>query len=146
MRLAEAFQHLDLLFGERGAHGGDDVFEAELVGGDDVHVALDDHGSLQLPGGLPGPVSTVEGAALVEYRGLGRVDVLGPRVGHGPAAEPDNPATGVTDWEHQTAAENIADLTGLVTGSEACIGAFISAEAVLGEVLEEGAGGGRAVA
>ena len=105
----EALEQLHLALGEGGAHLGDDVVEAELVGGDDVHVALDDDGAAFAADAVGGLVERVEGAALVEEGGLGGVQVLRHRVVEGARAEADDPAFGVPDGEHQAAPEAVVE-------------------------------------
>jgi hypothetical protein len=104
------------------AQGADDVGQADLVGGDDVGVALDDGDPAGLAGRGPGQVLCVERPALLEQGRLGGVQVLGgaaARLGQlplevrqEPAAEADRPAPHVADREDQTPPEPVAGRAG----------------------------------
>ena len=59
-------EHVVLVFGQCGTHGGDRVREAGLVERDRVEVPLDDHRDALLPDGGAGGVQGVEDRALVE--------------------------------------------------------------------------------
>ena len=71
--------------------------DAELRQRDHIHVALDNQQVFQRLVGLAGLVQAVELVALMEYRGFGRVQVLGFFVAKGPAPKADDPAAQVVD-------------------------------------------------
>ena len=104
----------DLVFGEGGAHGGDYVVVAMLVGGDDIHVAFDDDAGVGLADGCVGAPDAVEGAALVEDGSRRGVDILWiiarcVRRGFGElaTAEAYDIALPVVDGEHEPVAEEV---------------------------------------
>ena len=104
-------EHLELGLGDGGAERRDRVVDAGLGEGDHVHVALGDDDGAGLGGGGAGRADVVEGAALVEERRVGRVQVLRllPR-GDGAGAEGDAAAAGVADREDDAVAEAVVGL------------------------------------
>ena len=73
----------------------------------DIHVALDDHETLQRRARLAHLVETVELAALVEQRRLRRVQVFRLALVDDAAAAGDHAAAGIADREHQPVAEAV---------------------------------------
>src|SRR5207237_1032833 len=71
----EAPHALELRLGDGGAVGRHRLAYASAVEGDHVHIAFDDDQAPRRAAGRGGAVDVVEGAALVEQRGLGRVEV-----------------------------------------------------------------------
>ena len=91
----------------RGAVGGDHLRDAGAVEGDDVHIAFDHDQPLGGAARGAGAVDVVERAALVEERGVGRVEIFGLAVAEDAPAEGDDPAARVADRDHQAAAEAV---------------------------------------
>ena len=137
----EALEQADLRLGQRGAHRGDDVGVADLVGHDRVHVALDDHRDVGLADGVFGEVEAVEVGALVEDRGLRGVEVFGLGVAEGAPAEADDLAVAAADREEQAAAEAVVVAAPLALGRQAGLGELLRGVAARGEVGEEGVPG-----
>ena len=106
--LREALHELDLPFGDRRAHGCGHVPDAELVAADHVHVAFDDDQLVLVARRVARSVEAVHGAALVEERCLGCVQVFRLLLRLQRArAEPDQPPAHVTDGEHQPIPEAV---------------------------------------
>ncbi|MCW0450032.1 hypothetical protein NB706_002866 [Xanthomonas sacchari] len=103
----------------RGAQRRHRLGDAELEQRDHVHVALDHDQPLDLLVGLAHLPQAVQLAALVEQRGLRRVQVLGAvvLVEHA-AAEGDDPAAAVEDREHHPVAELVVDVAAVVLGEQ----------------------------
>ena len=105
----------ELGLGDRGSERRDGVLDPGLGKGDHVHVALGHHEGAGLGRGGARRGEVVERAALVEERGLGRVQVLrllpgGDRSG----AEGDRPAAAVADREHDPVAEAVVGAAALL--------------------------------
>ena len=101
---------------KRRARNGHGVFEAALMGHDDVGVALHHQRGVRFANRLAGQVQPVEQVAFGIERRLGRVDVLAPVAlssaclgcaGQHAAAGADGPALGVEDRKHQPIAKPI---------------------------------------
>ena len=109
----EPLQDLDVGFAQGHAEHGHGVVEAELVGDDDVGIALHHQGGLALAlmDGLLGQIEAVQQMALAEQRGFRRVDVLarekGLDAGEQPPAHSHRPALGIADGEQAAAAEQV---------------------------------------
>src|SRR5207245_8901276 len=74
--IGEPLEKAYLLLGQGGAGAGDRVRHRELVGGDDVELALHHHG-VAAPGDLiPGQVQAEHHSSFYVGGGFGRVDVL----------------------------------------------------------------------
>ena len=132
----------DLFLGESGAERRDRLGKAGLRERDDVHVALDDEDLVLVVGGLAGVVGVEQNSALVEERGLRRVQVLGRCVRVQRAtAEGDDPALGVRDREHDAVAEAVVGDRDIVAADQHAGRDHVGGcEARLGEmVLECGA-------
>ena len=92
----------------RRAERGDCIADAVLGEHDHVHVALDDEQFRQLAfRRLLGLVQAEQVAALVEQRGLGRVQILRRIVAERAATEADSAAARVADREHHAVAEAV---------------------------------------
>ena len=131
-------QERELMLGDRGAERGDRVIDAGLRECDDVDVAFgDDDGAGLARGCLRGTV-VVEAPALVEERGLGRVQVfrLLP-LGDGAGAEGDGAAARIADREHDAAAKPVVGRAGFGEADEADLDETIPAEAVARQVIEQ---------
>src|SRR5439155_26485659 len=101
-------QHVLLVLGQRGSHGGDGVLETPLLKNDGVEIPLDDHRGALLSDGGAGGVERVQGGALVKEDRPLRIDVLAALVGaNGPAAESDDPAPAVLYRDDEAVPEPI---------------------------------------
>ena len=92
-----------------GGPGGD----PGPLAGDGVHIAFDDDQPARRAGGGACEIEIVEGAALVEERGVGGVEIFGLAGAEDPPAEADHPAARVADRDHQPAAEAVEGLAAL---------------------------------
>ena len=98
----------DLLLGERRAHRRDDIAVAELMRRQRIHIPLDDHHFLLLADGIRRAVDGVEQVALVEERGLRRIEVFRLLiVAQRPPAEAHHFALPVADREDEPATEAV---------------------------------------
>ena len=100
-------QPLDLMLGQRGAERGDGIAEPGLRERDHVHIAFDHDHAAGLATGGGGAVDIVEGAALVEERGVGGVEIFGLALAQYPSAKGNGPAANIADRQHQATAEPI---------------------------------------
>ncbi len=98
------------------------------MGGNDVHVAFDNHHLFRLPDGVIGPVQCVNQAAFVEDRGLRRIEVLGLGIADNTATESHGAARTVADREHQPVAEAIVVATGVPLLEQTCLAGVLRAE------------------
>ena len=108
-----AAQHGDLLLGEGGSAGGDDVLNAAKEDGDAVHLAFDEEGKLHLADGGTRLVEVEEDLAFRVEGRLRRVDVLGAGLIAGferARGEGDDAAALVGDGEHDALAEAVVDV------------------------------------
>ena len=104
----------------RGAERGDGLRDPVLRQRDHVHVALDHDQPLELGVGLFRLPQAVQLAALVEQRGLRRVEVLRRILGIDDApAERDGAAAAIVDREHQAIAELVVDVAAIVLREQA---------------------------
>ena len=78
------------------------------MGGDGVHVPLDDDDLIFSPDGLLSQVESKEERALVEDHRLGRVEILRHRVAERAAAEADHATLARSNGEEQAIAESVA--------------------------------------
>ncbi len=106
--LAIAHSKRALIGGERRAERGDDIGEAGLAHRDRVDIALDDDDRARVMRAFTGAVMIEQQRALVEERGLRRIEVfcLGARL-HRPPAESDHAACAVMDRKHHPVAEPV---------------------------------------
>ena len=102
-----AEQPFHVLFAGSGAQGGDSIGHAVLGQGDNVHIALDHQNVIELAVVASGLVEAVELPALVEYRCLGGVQVLGLVVAQHPTPKTYHPATAVTNREGDAITEAV---------------------------------------
>ena len=79
-----------MALGERRAEGGHGILHTELMAGERIEVTFNDDEVAELPTRLLRPVQTEEHVAFAVERRLGRVQILGQRVVHHPAAECDH--------------------------------------------------------
>ncbi len=122
----------------------------------DVHVAFDDHETIDLPQGLARLVQAVEFAALVKQHRFRGVEVLRLAVAHRAAAESDTASADVADGKHDAVAKPVVVPAVVLAdhesrGEEAVDGLLRRAELVehrapgIGGVAEAEALGGAAV-
>src|SRR5215212_10173895 len=88
------------------------------MGGNRIHVTLDDDDLVVLPDRHLGQVESEEEAALVEYHRLGRVEILRHRVAESPAAKADDAALPRADREEEAVAEPVAVATAFSLAKE----------------------------
>ncbi len=140
----DAKQALEVFLAGGGAQGGDGVAQTLLGQGDDVHVALDHHDLVEIAVGLARFVEAVELLALVEYRGLRRVEIFGLVVAQHPAAKGDHPAAAVADGEHHAVAKAVVALAVLgVLDQQACIDQRLLLQGIAAEMLHQVVPAGR---
>ena len=101
-------------FAGGGAKGRDRVMNAMLRQSDDVHVALYNHNALQPAWMLAGLPEAVEFPGLLEYRRLGRIQILGLVVAQHSAAKGNDPAALILNGEHHPLAKTIIGATLIV--------------------------------
>ena len=107
-----ALENVDLLLGEGGSAGGDDVMDAAQVDGDAVHLAFNEKGVSGLTDGGFGLVEIEEDLAFGVERGLWRVDVFGAGLVAGferAGGEGDDASAFVGDGEHDALAESVVE-------------------------------------
>ena len=142
----EAPHPFELCFGHRGAVGRDRFRDPGAVERDHIHVALDHDQPFRGAAGGRGAIDVVEGAALVEERRIGRVEVFRLARAEDPPAERDDPAARIADRDHQPAAEAVVALTLLGLNQHAGLDQPVLAQPVE-RALERGAAvGGEAEA
>ena len=105
----ERAQLRHLILGERRSHRRHHVRVAVLVGGDGVHVALNDNGAAALPYLGNGEVERVQRVALVEGVGRGGVYVLGNGIVERARAEAGDGAVSVEYGKHEAVSEEVPD-------------------------------------
>ena len=106
--LAIAHSKRALIGGERRAERRDDVGEAGLAHRDRVDIALDHDDRARIMRGLAGAVMIEQQRALVEERGLRRIEVFCLGAGlHRPPAEGDDAAGAIMDRKHHPVAEPV---------------------------------------
>jgi hypothetical protein len=104
----QAPQQTELGFGHRGAQRGHRIGEAGPGKRDHVHVAFHRHNRALAVGGAARQIEIVQHVALAEEGGVGRIEVLGRRIGrHGAATEGDDAAAAITDGKHDAIAEPV---------------------------------------
>ena len=100
----------NLPLGHRRAHLRHHVEIARLMRLNDIQVAFDNHRRSTIANGAFAHIQAEQQAALVEQRGLRRIDVLGAVVlAKRATAKTDNPPALITDRNHQAIAEAIID-------------------------------------
>ncbi len=109
-RIGETEQQPQMVGGAGRAQGGDRLREAELGQRDHVHIALGHQAIAGLADRAAGLEQAVQLMALVEDRGLGRVQVLGLALVQHPAAKADAFALDVADREHDPVAKAVVAL------------------------------------
>ena len=75
--------------------------------GNYVDVAFDNHDSVVLSDGLTGHVEPVEHTTFVKQQGLGRIQIFGLHVTHGPPTKGDDVPFDVADGEDDPASEAV---------------------------------------
>ena len=98
-----------MFLGRGGAQRRHGIGDARLMQAHHVHVAFDDHQAFEVGARLAGLVQTVELAALVEQRRLGRVQVLGLALIDDATAEAEDPAARIAYREHQAVSKSIIE-------------------------------------
>ncbi len=153
--LGEVFKGAGVIGGEGGTEGGDDVGDAGLVAGDDVHIAFDNDGGAGADDLLAGEVEAVDGFGFVEEAGFGGVEIFGfedvaifvALFDEDAAAEGDDAATtggaagGIDDGEDDAVAEDVIGGAVLAFFDEAGVGEVVGFEGEAhGGVGESGPG------
>ena len=100
-------QQGEMAFRQRRAERRDRLHDARLGQGDHVHIAFGDQDAAPVMRRGAGLGQAVQGAALVEQRRVGGIEVFGLAVAQGAAAERDDAAAGVGDREQHPVAEKI---------------------------------------
>ena len=95
-----------MVLGQRCTQRGDGIRHPGLRQRDGIHVAFNHEDFATVVGDLPREVVSVE-LALMEDRGIGRVEVLGLALPQNPATEGDGVSLPVPDREHQPSPEHI---------------------------------------
>src|SRR5215207_645581 len=88
------------------------------MGGNRIHVTLDDDDLVVLPDRLLGEVESEEEGALVEDHRLGRVEILRHRVAESPATEADDATLSRADRKEEAVAEPVAVATAVSLAKE----------------------------
>ena len=102
-----------------GAQSGNRVVEPGARQANHVHIAFDDHQTVNLPQRLAGFVEAVQLTAFVEQYGLRRVQVFRLVVANDTAAKADRAATAIADGKHDSAPEPIVVSPVVATNDEA---------------------------
>ena len=99
-----------LIFGQGGAHGRDNVLIARLMQGNHIQIAFHDHSLIHSPDCLAGTIQSVKQAALGEYGCFRRIQKLGD-VGwiHNAGAKAGHASSLITDRDHDAMAETVID-------------------------------------
>jgi hypothetical protein len=135
----DALEQFGMAVGEGRANRADHVALPGLMGHHNVHVSLDND---RVPGALyvrAGQVKAVEDGAFVEYRRLGRVEVLGhlPLVESAPA-EAHRSAFAVADGEEEPVAEAVVVPALIPLGHQPGIYHLLRGEAPALQVIAKG--------
>ncbi len=77
------------------------------MGGNSVHIALDDDGQVLLSDGGPGQVYAIQGTTLIKDWGLWRVNVFGQGIIKHPGPEAGGMFPGIHYGEHQVIAKPV---------------------------------------
>ena len=127
-----------LLLGQRRSHRGHHIGIAVLVGGNGVHIALDDDQSL-LPGRFFCQMQAVEQPALVKNRRAGGVQILGRgAVLQSPTAETAQVALPIANGNHQPAAKGIPIAAAPAFVDNAGLEQLRRGKVLAGQIVKEG--------
>ena len=103
-----------MVLGQRCTQRGDGIRHPGLRQRDGIHVAFNHEDFATVVGDLPREVVSVEQLALMEDRGIGRVEVLGLALPQNPATEGDGVPLPIPDREHQPPAEHVIGRAAIV--------------------------------
>lgn len=90
-----------------GPQGRDDIMDAPVMSGNDIHIAFDQDGFPLLINRFMGQVHGEEEPPFIENRRFRRIEILRLAVVEDAATETDDAAAAVADGEHDPSAEGI---------------------------------------
>ena len=111
-----ALQEPRLFRRKRRPQGRDDITDAPVMSGYDIHIAFDQDSLALLINRFVGQVHGEEKASLIENRRFRRIEVLRLAVVEDAAAETDDAAAAITDGKHDPPAEGIVKVAVLFLG------------------------------
>ena len=99
-----------MMFRQRRAQRGDDVFDPRLPAGDAVGIALNHDGGVLRDDKLLGPVKAIEVSLFMEHARLGGIEVLRLAVTHDAPAKGDIMPLLIKDREHHAVVKAVGKL------------------------------------
>ena len=109
--LGKAGECLNVVFRQRRAQRGDDVFDPCLPAGDAVGIPLHHDGGILRNDKLLGPVKAVEVSLFMKHARLGGVEVLGLTIAHDAPAKGDIVTLLIKDGKHHTVVKAVRELS-----------------------------------
>ena len=109
--LGKAGERLYMMFRQRRAQRGDDVFDPCLPAGDAVGIALHHDGGILRDDKLLGPVKAVEVSLFMKHARLGSVEVLRLTIAHDTPAKGDIVTLLIKDGKHHTVVKAVRELS-----------------------------------
>lgn len=106
--LGKTGECLNVMFRERRAQRGDDVFDPRLPAGDAVGIPLHHDGGILRNDKLLGPVKAVEVSLFMKHARLGGVEVLRLTIAHDAPAKGDIVTLLIKDGKHHTVVKRSA--------------------------------------
>ena len=108
--LGKAGERLYMMFRQRRAQRGDDVFNPRLPAGDTVGISLHHNSGILRDDKLLGPVKAVEVSLFMEHARLGGVEVLRLAIAHNAPAKGDVMTLLVKDGKHHAVVKTVGKL------------------------------------
>ena len=109
--LGKTGERLNVMFRQRRAQRGDDVFDPRLPAGDAVGIALHHDGGILRDDKLLGPVKAVEVSLFMEHARLGGVEVLRLTIAHNAPTKGDVMTLLVKKGKHHAVVKTVRELS-----------------------------------
>ena len=109
--LGKTGERLNVMFRQRCAQRGDDVFDPCLPASDAVGIALHHDGGILRDDKLLGPVKAIEVSFFMKHTRLGRVEVLWLTIAHDAPAKGDIVTLLIKDGKHHTVVKTVGKLS-----------------------------------
>ena len=109
--LGKTGERLYVMFRQRRAQRGDDVFDPRLPAGDAIGISLHHDGGILRNDKLLGPVKAVEVSLFMEHARLGGVEVLRLAVTHNAPAKGDVMTLLIKDGKHHAVVKTVGKLS-----------------------------------
>ena len=109
--LGKTSECLNVMFRQRRAQRGDDVFDPRLPAGDAVGIPLHHDGGILRDDKLLGPVKAIEVSLFMEHARLGGVEVLRLTIAHDAPAKGDIVALLIKDGKHHAVVKAVGKLS-----------------------------------